>query len=253
MRRPGVPHPPAVGRPRLTHYDGVPGAHVLAASFDELAGSASVGIAIAAPGQTEVYTLGRWSTGVAWSTAKVPLAIAALRADRARAKTLVAKAITESDNPASEHLWSLLGEPACAAGRVQAVIVQAGDASTVVESRRLRPGFTAFGQTQWSLALQARFAANLSDIPEAAPVIELMHRIMPEQRWGLAAKGVAAKGGWGPGVGGGYLTRQFGIVPVPTGHLGVALAADARTFEAGVAVLNQLVDWLFGHLAELPH
>jgi hypothetical protein len=226
---------------------------VLAASFDELAGSATVGVAVAAPGQTELYKFGRWSTGVAWSTAKVPLAIAALRADQARAEPLVVKAITESDNPASEQLWSQLGEPSCAAGRVQAVIAEAGDCTTVVESRRLRPGFTAFGQTEWSLARQARFAANLSDIPEAATVIGLMHHLIPEQRWGLAAKGVAAKGGWGPGSGGGYLTRQFGIVPVPTGQLGVALAADARTFEAGVAVLNQLADWLFSHVAELPH
>lgn len=255
MRRPSVADPPAVGHLTLTHYDGAPGAHVLAASFDELAATvpATVGIAVAARGQTEVYALGRWSTGVAWSTAKVPLAIAALRADRARAEPLVVKAIAESDNPASELLWSQLGEPSRAAGRVQAVIAATGDSTTVVESRRTRPGFTAFGQTQWSLERQARFAANLGDISEATPVIGLMHHLMPEQRWGLAAKGVAAKGGWGPSAGEGYLTRQFGIVPVPTGHLGVALAADAPTFDAGVDVLNQLADWIFSHLADLPH
>jgi hypothetical protein len=239
----------------LTHHDGPPGAHVLAARFGELAAtvSATVGIAVAAPGRSEVYALGEWTTGVAWSTAKVPLAIAALRADHLRAEPLVVKAITESDNPASEQLWSQLGEPSLAAGRVQAVIAETGDSTTVVESRRLRSGFTAFGQTQWSLKRQARFAANLSGIPESAPVIGLMHRLIPEHRWGLAAEGVAAKGGWGPSRRGGYLARQFGIVPVPRGHLGVALAAHAPTFEAGVVVLDQLADWLFSHLAELPH
>ena len=40
-----------------------------------------------------------------------------------------------------------------------------------------------------------------------------MQRLTADQRWGLAAKGIAAKGGWGPGSGGDYLVRQFGIVP----------------------------------------
>ena len=126
----------------------------LEASFEELAAAvpATTGIAIARPGITEVYSLGRWSGGVAWSTIKVPLAIAALRNDRARANDLVVKAITESDNHASEQLWSELGEPADAARLVQAVVAEGGDTATVVESRRLRPGYTAFGQTQWPLA-----------------------------------------------------------------------------------------------------
>lgn len=158
------------------------------------------------------------------------------------------KAITESDNPASERLWSLLGEPPDAARQVQAVIAAAGDGATVVESRQLRPGFTVFGQTQWSLAQQARFAANLDELPDAADVIELMQRLIPEQRWGLAAKGVAAKGGWGPGNEKGYLVRQFAVVPTPEGHVGVAIAAQASTFDAGKAALNQLAEWVFDRL-----
>ena len=91
----------------------------------------------------------------------MPLAIAALRSDRSRAQDLILKAITESDNAASETLWSLLGDPAEAARQVQAVIEEAGDTATVVESQRLRHGFTAFGQTQWTLVRQAQFAAEL--------------------------------------------------------------------------------------------
>jgi len=217
---------------------------------------ATIGVAVAAPRPArpaEVFSLGEWSGGVAWSTIKVPLALAALRSDPVGAADLAAKAITKSDNRASERLWSLLGEPTDAARRVQAVIKESGDTVTVVESRRLRTGFTAFGQTHWTLDGQARFAARLPDIPGAATVIELMHRITRGQRWGLAAKGVAAKGGWGPGVAGDYLVRQFGIVPTESGHVGVALAAEVQdgAFDTGVDALNRVTDWLFGHLSQL--
>lgn len=220
------------------------------ASFEELAATvpATIGIAIARPNRAEVWSLGRWSSGVAWSTIKVPLAIAALRGDAGRARDLVVKAITESDNHASEQLWSQLGDPAEAAGRVQAVVNESGDAATMVESRRLRPGYTPFGQTRWTLVGQARFAAQLPGISDAATVIDLMCRLTAAQRWGLATKGVAAKGGWGPGVRNDYLVRQFGVVPTDSGHVGVALAAQAHAFEAGVDVLDAMADWLVGQL-----
>jgi hypothetical protein len=227
----------------------------LRVDFERLAATipATIGVAVAAPSAAGALALGSWSGGVAWSTIKVPLALAALRSDPRRARALAVKAITESDNPASERLWSLLGEPVDAARRVRAVIGESGDAVTVVESRRLRPGFTAFGQTQWTLAGQARFAAQLSYLPGASAVIDLMQHVAAGQRWGLAAKGAAAKGGWGPGVAGEYLVRQFGIVPIQSGHVGVALAAETRdgTFDTGVEALNAVTDWLESHLPQL--
>lgn len=203
---------------------------------------ATVGVAIAAADGTLLASYGSWSTGVAWSTIKVPLAIAALRAGVA-GRELVADAITTSDNAAAEELWTHLGDPAAAAQQVQAVI---NDPNTVVESRRLRPEYTAFGQTQWSLVQQAEFAARLPDIPDASDVVELMRNLCPDHRWGLAAKGFAAKGGWGPGTAGDYLVRQFGIVPYRGVHVGVALAASADDglFETGVDMLNVVTDWL---------
>ena len=225
----------------------------LETSFEQLAATvpANVGIAIARPDRT--YSLGRWWSGVAWSTIKVPLAIAALRSDWLRAKGLAVKAITESDNRASEQLWSGLGDPADAARQVQGVLAEAGDSATVVESRRLRRGYTAFGQTEWTLQRQARFAAELTSIPDSADVIDLMQRLTTGQRWGLATKGIAAKGGWGPGVNGGYLVRQFGIVPTPSGQWGVALAAEVHdgVFETGVDILNALSEWLLSRLPGL--
>lgn len=222
----------------------------LETSFARLCTGVPIGAAIAAPGGA-LLSFGEWSTGVAWSTIKVPLALAALRSDRPRAAGLLAKVITESDNPASEALWSQLGRPADAASRVRAVLEEAGDTATVVESRRLRAGFTAFGQTQWSLVRQAGFAARLPSLGEAATVIDLMHRLTAAQRWGLATKGFAAKGGWGPGRRGDYLVRQFGVRPVAAGQLGVALAAHADSFEAGIDALNEMADWLSGHLPDL--
>ena len=213
------------------------------ASFRELSGGvpATIGIAIADVDGTIRLSLGTWSTGVAWSTIKVPLAIAALRAG-VGSRELVDRTITQSDNAAAEDLWSGLGEPIEAAQQVQAVI---DDPTTVVESRRLRPEYTAFGQTQWSLVRQAQFAARLPLIPDASGVVDLMHNLCLDHRWGLAAKGFAAKGGWGPGISDGYLVRQFAIVPIEAGHIGVAVAADSRDgeFETGVDVLNDLTDW----------
>lgn len=219
----------------------------LEASFDELSARvpATIGVAIAYP--DEVRSLGRWSVGVAWSTIKVPLAIAALRNDPSRADELAVKAISQSDNAASESLWSQLGDPVEAARQVQAVLREGGDSTTVVESRRLRAGYTPFGQTHWALRDQARFAANLAGVPDAAVVLDLMNRLVAEQQWGLSTKGVAAKGGWGPGVEDGYLVRQFGILPTELGELGVAIAAEADTFQTGVGVLNTLTEWLFNH------
>ena len=215
-------------------------------SFQALSSSlpATVGLAIAAA-DGRLIALGTWFTGVAWSTIKVPLVIAALRAGTDRSDLLYAT-ITQSDNAAAEALWSQLGHPAEAARRVQAVIRDAGDATTVVESRRLRMDYTPFGQTRWGLADQARFAAGLSQVTGPAPVIELMGRLTPAHRWGLAAKGFAAKGGWGPGLGADYLIRQFAIIPAGAGNIGVALAAEVSDggYEAGIDVVNSLTDWV---------
>jgi hypothetical protein len=214
---------------------------VRAASFPELSSRlpAQIGIVIASAGGESV-SFGTWSTGVAWSTIKVPLAIAALRAG-VGTDELVGPTIIHSDNAAAEELWSRLGDRA--AQRVQSVICEAGDRATTVESRRLRAEYTPFGQTEWSLADQARFAAGLSQLHDASPVVDLMRGLTTEHRWGLAANGFAAKGGWGPGINGGYLVRQFAIVSDDTG---VALAAEVRDdgYQVGVDVINSLADWI---------
>ncbi len=204
--------------------------------------AATVGIAIASrEGSVDVF--GSWASGVAWSTIKVPLAIAAIRAG---VTAPVDPVITCSDNDGAEELWSCLGDGA--ARLVQAVIREAGDTVTTVESRRLRAEYTPFGQTRWSLVDQARFAVGLSRVTDAPPVVEMMGNLCAAHRWGLAARGYASKGGWGPGLDRDYLVRQFGIVS----DAGVALAAEVERdgYEAGVEVINTLADWVVDRLAQ---
>ena len=216
---------------------------MLETSFFELSEAVpgTVGIAIV-DANDRLTSLGTWLSGVAWSTVKVPLTIAAARAGIG--DDAIEATITESDNAAAEELWSALGDSA--AQLVRSVMREAGDPTTEVELRRLRAEYTPFGQTQWSLVDQARFAAGLTRVAGAARIIDLMRNLCAEHRWGLAAKGFAAKGGWGPGIADDYLVRQFGIVPTQSGTVGVALAAEVHGggYEAAVDVVNSLADWV---------
>jgi hypothetical protein len=228
------------------------------ASFNKLAarlsGSEAVAYTVLGGGATTRF--GSWRTGPAWSTVKVPVAVAAVTKagghPGTRLRSLMRRSITASDNAATEQLWAYLGKPTTAAARTQAVLRSAGDANTRVQSRRVRPGFSAYGQTTWSLASQAAFAAKLPCIRNSAEVLRLMGQVKPGQRWGIGAAGRPAqfKGGWGPRPGGGYLVRQMGIVTLPNGtRIGLAIAsqpADGR-LETGAANLSALARWAVAH------
>jgi hypothetical protein len=226
----------------------------LQASFERLAAQLGgvEGLAVAAIGGGPATGLGSWKSGVGWSTVKVPVAVAAVAQaqDRPDAGTrrLMRLALTASDNAAAEQLWAGLGDPRSAAAHVQAVLRSAGDAETLVQSQRVRPGFTAFGQTSWSLANQATFMAALPCLRHSQEVLGLMGEVEADQRWGIGAMGLPAqfKGGWGPGLAGGYLVRQMGIVTLKDGsRVGLAIAsepADGR-FETGAANLTALARW----------
>lgn len=229
---------------------------VLTTSFDELDSElgADIGLAYAPLGEPDrVNTLGEWSHGPAWSTIKVPLALAHLQ-ESGGVTSAMRSAITASDNAAAQSMWEDLGGGSVAAGKVQRVLAAAGDPSTVVPSEQRRPGFSIFGQTDWSLSDQARFIARTACDSTAAPVTTLMGEIVAGQRWGLGRiDGTSFKGGWGPGTDGLYLVRQFGVVPTRSGGVAVAVAAvsDSGGFGDGTAVLDRLADWLEAHLADI--
>ncbi len=230
----------------------------LAADFAQLQARlhAPVGIAVTAVGGGQpAITLGDLQSGPAWSTIKVPLAIAALREENPPTVTpAMSAAITESDNAAAETIWAGLGDPMTAAGKVEAVLQEAGD-STAVEYRKLRPEFTAFGQTEWSLADQAKFVASAACDARNAPIFALMGKVVPDQSWGIGTiPDSRFKGGWGPSTAGNYLVRQIGTLSAPTGTAAVAMAVApaSGSFTDGTTELTDVANWLHDHLAALP-
>lgn len=235
-----------------------PPGDVLAADFAALQAriDGSVGLAFSPINRsTAPVVLGDWDSGSAWSTMKVPLVMAALRAPGAGGVTAeMDSAIKRSDNAAAEVIWAGLGDPATAAGTVTAVLRESGD-PTVVQSERTRPEYSAFGQTRWSLNDQARFlAAAACDVRNAA-VFDLMGQVEPGQRWGMGAiDGARFKGGWGPSEDDDYLIRQMALVPTPTGTTAVAVAANpaSGSYDDGVAYVSEVGRWLTAHIEALP-
>lgn len=230
----------------------------LATDYESLAAgvNAQIGMAFAPVGRPEaVEALGQWSDGPAWSTIKVPLSVALLRETGEGPVTSdIRAAITASDNAAAQAIWDQLGAHRTAAEKVEAVLATAGEA-VEVNSEVTRPGFSASGQTQWSLADQARYLAHAACDPQAKPVLDLMGEIVTSQRWGLGnVDGARFKGGWGPGPDGRYLVRQYGLISGPHGDVAVAIAGVASSggFADGTAVLSRISEWLGDHAAELP-
>ena len=230
----------------------------LAAEFGNLEKklNATMGIAISAVGaDPKQLVFGDWPSGPAWSTSKVPLTITALREENPPTVTdSMRAAITESDNAAAESIWEGLGDPVTAAHKVEAVLRKYGDPTTV-EWRRLRPPFTAFGQTIWSLTNQARFTAAAVCDSSNAPIFTLMGQVESGQSWGLGViPDTRFKGGWGPSPTGNYLVRQLGVLKTPTGLIAVALATEpaSGSFNDGTEELTEVSKWLTSHIAELP-
>jgi hypothetical protein len=226
------------------------------ASFSRLAAQlvGEEGVAVTTLGRDRpVSRVGSLRDGVAWSTAKVPVAMAAISAGVAQQQDLV-QAITASDNAAAERLWSALGAGSNAASAADAQLRAAGDTRTQIQAQRLRAGYTEFGQSQWALTDQARFVGGMSCTRTGGQLLDLMGDVVSGQRWGLGSAGVPAqfKGGWGPGVspgaGDGWLDRQMGIVTVGGRPVAVAIATTAGDHATGTQALTSLARWVVTHV-----
>jgi hypothetical protein len=233
----------------------------LESDFDTLQASlnAEVGVVIRAVGSSpNPIVLGTWTTGPAWSTMKVPLVIAALKDEEQSPATVTGSmraAITGSDNSAAESIWASLGDPTSAAQKVQNVLREAGDTVTSVQSQRVRPEYTAFGQTNWGLTEQAQFVSAAVCDNQAAPVFALMGQVQGDQRWGLGQlPNTQFKGGWGPSPAGRYLVRQIGVIATSAGMSAVALAVApaSGSLSDGTQELTTVAAWLGEHLGVLP-
>jgi hypothetical protein len=220
-----------------------------------------VGVTIGPPGAPASLTAGSLASGPAWSTIKVPIALAVLRdaggpsSLSASQSTAIHAALTLSDNEAAEALFTELahehGGISGAASAVGAVLRDAGDSTTVVSTQG-RDGFSPYGQTEWSLSLQHLFMSRLAagcavDRASRDYVLALMGEVSSDL-WGLGSIGLAAqwKGGWGPGVDGRYLVRQMGLVQVDDGEAIVTLAAIPTngSFETAQAMASAVAGWL---------
>ncbi|MDU0478996.1 hypothetical protein QVA66_07065 [Staphylococcus chromogenes] len=234
-----IAQPPATPAPAVTPPT-LPHAKVSPAPTSELAVSGGqVGMVLV--DATGARSFGTLLSDVSWSTMKVPVALAALRKGTAQ-PGLLSAALQSSDNAAAQAMWDSLGAPNVAGRAVQAEIAQVA-AAPQVQTQAVRPGFSAFGQTQWSLVDQATFGYRLPCHDLGAQVTELMGAVAPSQRYGLGTlSGAHFKGGWGPGPNGAYLVRQFGYVDTSTGRYGVAIAAIANdgTYESAQTLLTQL-------------
>ncbi|MDN5727579.1 MAG: hypothetical protein L0G99_16865, partial [Propionibacteriales bacterium] len=233
------------------------------AELDSLTGSfaalerrlhARLGLAIAPVGGGRAQRLGRVSGGPAWSTAKVPLARAALAGRPSdQTRPLIRRALRNSDNAAAESLWSGLGSDRVAAGQVTQVLRLAGDRRTTIPSRRARDNFSIVGQTTWELTDQAAYGGTLACLPRTDPVRDDMRHVRADLQWGLGRLDAAEfKGGWGPGADGRYLVRQFGTVRLPDGGMAaIAIAAIGTdgSYASGTAALDELADWAEQHLS----
>lgn len=185
----------------------------------------------------------------AWSTIKVPLAIAALRQD-SNAYTNVQAAIRVSDNAAAQALNGML-----VPGAADAVLSEAG-VGVLVNTAVIRPEFSTFGQTLWSASQEATFAANLGCVEGASPILELMGQISPDQAYGLGQlPGARFKGGWGPDTAGMYQVRQLGVVSNNQGYvaLGITALPASGTYEAGQVMVNAMVSAIRQQLDALPN
>ncbi|MBF6278020.1 hypothetical protein C5E51_11515 [Nocardia nova] len=229
----------------------------LAADFTALRPSLDghAGMAIMAVGGQRTAQMGDWTTGPSWSTMKVPLTLAVLRTNGNTSTYQMSAAITESDNSAADGLWQALGAPDAAAKAVQAVLREGGDTTTTVPATRSRAEYSAFGQADWSLADQVRWASRLPCLPDADTVTTLMGKVVWGQQWGLGhLDNTRFKGGWGPDPSGNYLVRQFGLLTTPNGDVAISLAAQATsgTFDDGTQILNKMAGLITQHLDDLP-
>lgn len=236
------------------------GAARLIEEYDEFAGSldSPVGVAIVpVGGGAEPILLGDQTPMVAWSTIKVPLALAAERKNGPSSAENAA--IVNSDNSSAEELWASLGTNAEASAAVTAVLREGGDEHSDVPAQQLRPPYTIFGQTVWKLGDAATFTANLPCLPGSEQVVDLMGQVSGNQQWGVevmrSPKSTAVKGGWGPGAQSGYDVRQIGLVTFRNGdRVAIAMATNAAgsSMDGGTGQLNSVARWLNQRLELLP-
>ena len=204
----------------------------------------------------DVVTAGEVPESTAWSTIKVPIAIEALREGGDELDEQAKLAITESDNDAASALFETLGGGYQASTKIDNLLREADDTSTLTLPNAALGGDTGFGMTQWSSADQARFAAWMacSDEDAVQHVYRLMADLVDSQAVGVeTVEGGHAKSGWGTNEHTGVSTmRQMGTIDTGSGLAAMSIVITGSELEDVTEEIDVLADWLAGHAGELP-
>lgn len=203
------------------------------------------GVAVAtADGIAQAGDPGRWH---AWSTIKVPIALAVLNSgagEEEELRELVEASLTRSDNDAAAELWQLLGGGEEAARTLEKLLAPYGGINAQPLAADYAP--TPIGLLAWPLAGQAEFASHLPCLPGAEPVYRAMGEIVPWQQDGLSLiEGAHFKGGWSRERAEGarpYTYRQLGVVAAGDGVIGLAVLVHPEDGTHATAV--EMIDAL---------
>ncbi|AXE39315.1 serine hydrolase [Acidipropionibacterium virtanenii] len=212
----------------------------------------SMQIVVSAQG-SNLITAGSIRTPTAWSTLKVPIAIAALSRGTADTDD-VKEAITVSDNDAAIRLWNSLGAGERAADTVQAVLSAHGDKDTTVLPDRVDPD-EPFGMTRWQADDQARFMEWLActDDSSARTVRSYMGQIDSSQQFGLSSIHPSmVKAGWGDEDSGQYTVRQMAVLPHDDGYSVVTFIAQGDSESSVDRTVDAVGTWISAHSSQLP-
>jgi hypothetical protein len=215
-------------------------------SFSKLKLSGPAAVSVTGRGRTDatISVGGGVPSYDAWSTIKIPLAMAALRrSTSATTKGRVERALRNSDNTAAAQLWAQLGGGRTAARRVDAVLRDYGDTATRTQSRAT-PGRSAYGRTRWYTKAQSRFMSRIACNREGGFIRHQLARTTAGP-WGLMTfKRPLNKNGYGP-VSGRYLVRQTALVLGSDGRRwGVSIEVLAPSLAAGKRDLTRITSWL---------
>lgn len=259
-----------------------PGAHSAlpsgaTASFARLSSTlpGRVELAVVPLGAGSAQVLGADTPAHGWSTTKVPVLVALMKARGAQGlsaseKLLARAAITESDNQSILDLFGDLervkGGLVGASAYIQELFSSSGDDETIVATASPPAGaVTTFGQTEWRPSQAVKFFRALGNgclLPadQSSYVLSLMENVEPSESWGLGSAGfssVAFKGGWGPEASGAYLVRQSGVIDAGSSR-GVAVSivafppAGSSSFSTGTQMLTDTAVWLRHELRLVP-
>lgn len=229
--------------------------------------SGQIGVAYAPLGSDAIEQLGALQVGHAWSSFKVPIVVTLMLEQHgsltSSQESLAASAITASDNGAAASLFDDL--ESASGGRasqaIESVLSQIpGGATQVATAPPPSGAVSSWGQTEWTLTASTSFygAMACEELGSAGHLLAYMEQVIPEQQWGLgeapfpSGTSVAFKAGWGPdgSASGPYLVRQAGILRSGSTGAAVTIAAqdESGSFEAGVADLNLVADWVAQHV-----